>query len=107
MSRLSWLAVVLAGVVVTMVAPLPQAQAGVVAVTITREEIVPASVTGAVPYLKLAGTFRGLVDPTDRRNAVIADLGLAPRTNGLVEYESTFYVLRPADPNQGNGKLFY
>jgi hypothetical protein len=107
MSRLSWLAVVLAGAVVTMVAPLPQAQAGVVAITVTREEVVPASVTGAVPYLKLAGTFRGVVAPSEPRNAVIADLGLAPRTNGLVEYESTFYVLRPADPAQSNGKIFY
>ena len=90
-----------------MVAPVPQAQADVPVITITREEVVPASVTGAAPYLKLAGTFRGAVDPDDRRNAVIADLGLAPRANGRVEYESTFYVLRPADPAASNGKVFY
>ncbi|HEY7064199.1 MAG TPA: alpha/beta hydrolase domain-containing protein [Chloroflexota bacterium] len=90
-----------------MVAPMPQTQAGVTSVTITRQEVVPAAVTGAAPYLKLAGTFRGAVDPNDRRNAVIADLARAPRTNGLVEYESTFYVLRPADPAAGNGKVYY
>jgi hypothetical protein len=107
MSRLSWLAVVLAGVVVVMVAPIPQEQWGVTAVTVTRQEIVPASVTGAAPYLKLAGRFRGAVDPNDRRNSMIADLGLVPRVNGLVEYESTFYILRPADAAASNGKVFY
>jgi hypothetical protein len=77
------------------------------AITISREEIVPTAITGAAPYLKLEGAFRGTVDPGDGRNAVIADLALAPRTNGLVEYESTFYVLRPADPAASNGKIFY
>src|SRR5262245_21217801 len=107
MSRLSWLAVVLAGVVVVMIAPIPQGQAGGTGVTVTREELVPGSVTGAAPYLKLAGTFRGAVDPNDRRNGMIADIGLAPRENGLVEYESTFYILRPADAAASNGKVFY
>lgn len=102
-----WLAVVLTGVIVIMAVPMPQAETAVPAITITREEVVPAAVTGAAPYLKLEGTFRGAVDPDDRRNTVIADLALAPRTNGLVEYESTFYVLRPADPAAANGKVFY
>jgi hypothetical protein len=58
-------------------------------------------------YLKLSGTFEGELDPADRRNAVIADIGLAPRSGGKVRYTSTFYMLRPADLGKGNRKIFY
>ena len=61
--------------------------------------------TGA--YLKIAGTFEGELDPSDRRNGVIADIEFAPRVNGKVRYKSTFFILRPADLSKGNGKLFY
>jgi hypothetical protein len=61
--------------------------------------------TGA--YLKISGTFEGELDPADRRNAVIADIGLAPTTNGKVRYTSTFQILRPADLGKGNRKIFY
>src|SRR5438445_11868448 len=44
------------------------------------------------PYLKIAGTFEGELVPGDPHNAVIADIGLAPRTNGKVLYSSTFYI---------------
>ena len=50
--------------------------------------------TGA--YLKVSGTFEGELDPADRRNAVVADVGLAPTVNGKVRYTSTFQILRPA-----------
>ncbi len=83
------------------------ANAGVIEIAVTREESVPAAVTGAVPYVKIAGTYRGAVDPADPRNAVIADLALAPRVDGKVEYESTLYVLRPGDPAASNGKIYY
>src|SRR6266849_3258983 len=76
-------------------------------VHVDREAVVPAEVTGAGPYLKVVGRFRGGVDPYDPRNAVIADVGLAPRVEGHVRYESSFYVLRPLDPAAGNGKVFY
>jgi Alpha/beta hydrolase domain len=59
------------------------------------------------PYLKIAGTFEGEIDPSDRRNAVIADIDLAPTTAGKVRYSSTFFILRPADLSKGNGKIFY
>lgn len=61
--------------------------------------------TGA--YLKIAGTFEGELDPADRRNAVIADIDLAPLENGNVRYTSTFFLLRPAELSRGNAKLFY
>src|SRR5262249_50678318 len=60
--------------------------------------------TGA--YLKIAGTFEGELDPTDRRNALIADIDLAPKEK-VVRYTSTFFVLRPVDLARGNAKLFY
>jgi hypothetical protein len=36
------------------------------------------------PYLKIAGTFEGEIDPSDSRNAVIVDIGLAPQVSGKV-----------------------
>jgi hypothetical protein len=59
------------------------------------------------PYLKIAGTFDGELDPMDAHNAVIADIKLAPIVNGKVRYSSTFFILRPLDLAKGNGKLFY
>src|SRR5262245_3380740 len=59
------------------------------------------------PYLKIAGTFEGELDPSDKRNAVIVDIELAPKTAGKVRYSSTFFILRPVDLSKGNGKLFY
>lgn len=48
------------------------------------------------------------VDPGDPRNAVIADIGMAPRNAaGKVEAVSEVEILRPSDPKRGNGKLFY
>ena len=59
------------------------------------------------PYLKIAGTFEGEIDPSDSRSAVIVDIGLAPQVGGKVRYTSTFFILRPANLSKGNGKLFY
>ena len=61
--------------------------------------------TGA--YQKITGTFEGEIDPNDRRNAVIADIDLAPQVQGKVQYESTFFILRPVDLAKGNRKIFY
>jgi hypothetical protein len=59
------------------------------------------------PYLKISGTFDGELDPLDPHDAPIADIGLAPRRDGKVQYTSTFYVLRPLDLAKGNRRLFY
>ena len=37
----------------------------------------------------------------------VADIGLAPRPNGKVQYTSTFYIQRPLDLAKSNRKLFY
>ena len=48
------------------------------------------------------------VDPDDRRNALIADIGIAPRNAaGKVEAVSDVKILRPSDPKRGNGELLY
>jgi hypothetical protein len=70
--------------------------------------LIDLSAFGATgPYLKIAGTFEGEIDPTDSHNAVIAGIGLAPTVNGRVHNTSTFYILRPADLSKDNGKLYY
>src|SRR4051812_35166132 len=63
---------------------------------------------GAGPYLRIAGIARGELDPADPRNAVIADLALAPRNaRGKVEYAAEVVILRPADPARANGRMLY
>lgn len=59
------------------------------------------------------GTYRRItaratiaLDPSDPRNAVIADIALAPRNAaGRVEAVSDVVILRPSDPARGNGTL--
>lgn len=59
-------------------------------------------------YEKLVGTIAFEVDPEDPRNAVIVDLGKAPRNErGMVEYDTDFYLLRPVDLSKWNGRLFF
>ena len=64
---------------------------------------------GAVgQYQKIRGKAYAEVDPDDSRNAVITDLGLAPRNaRNKVDYAFDFYILRPVDIAKGNRKLFY
>jgi hypothetical protein len=59
-------------------------------------------------YEKLVGRVVGELDPTDRRNAVITDISLAPRNaRGKVEYETDIMILRPIDRSKGNHKVWY
>jgi Alpha/beta hydrolase domain len=54
------------------------------------------------------GTVKGEVDPDDPLNAVIVDIGLAPRNaRGMVEYSTDFQLLVPMDPRRGNNRLLY
>ena len=60
------------------------------------------------PYEKLVGRAFGEVDPRDPRNAVIADINLAPRNaRGMVEYSTDVYILRPVDRSKGNHRIFF
>jgi len=55
-------------------------------------------------YEKLAGKVYFAVDPNDPHNKAIVDVDKAPRNaQGLVEFSSDLYILRPKDLNRGNG----
>jgi hypothetical protein len=59
-------------------------------------------------YERISGQVIGEVDPSDPRNAVIVDVGLAPKNpNGTVGYSTDFQILRPIDGSKGNGRLLY
>ena len=59
-------------------------------------------------YQKIIGKAHFALDPALAANAAVADLKLASRNAaGLVEFTADFYLLTPADPARGNGKLFY
>jgi len=67
-----------------------------------------SGVNGSVgAYQKLRGIAFGEVDPADPRNALLTDIGLAPRTPlGKVAYSMDIYILRPVNLSNGNQKLF-
>jgi hypothetical protein len=59
-------------------------------------------------YEKLVGRARGAVKPDDPSNAIITDIALAPRNaEGLVEYETDFFLLKPIDMRRGNHNIFF
>ena len=62
--------------------------------------------TGA--YEQLHGSARFEVDPGNPLNTRIVDLGLAPRNHGdRVECRADIWILRPIEPDRGNGALMY
>jgi hypothetical protein len=59
-------------------------------------------------YLRITGTAYGELDPHHPLNEVIINLDKAPRNaRGLVEYETDFDIMRPADAERGNRKILY
>jgi hypothetical protein len=59
-------------------------------------------------YLRIKGVAKGEIDPAAPENKVIVDLDKAPRNaRGMVEYETDFFILRPAEPQRGSGLLVY
>lgn len=63
---------------------------------------------GAAEYEIVIGTFEGELDPADPHNRIITDINLAPRNaQGRIEYQATFRVARPVDPEKASGVLFY
>jgi hypothetical protein len=59
-------------------------------------------------YEKIVGRAFGELDPNSPLNAVIMDLDLATRNaNGMVEYATDFFLLRPIDAAAGNGGLLF
>ena len=87
------------------------AEAHITRIEITRVEsptFEGASFGEVGPYEKFTGRAYGEVDPRDPRNAVIADINLAPRNaRGMVEYSTDVYILRPVDSSKGNHRIFF
>ncbi|HEY3246633.1 MAG TPA: alpha/beta hydrolase domain-containing protein, partial [Phycisphaerae bacterium] len=66
------------------------------------------SFAGVGQFERIVGIAYGEVDPNDPKNAVIVDIGLAPRNaSGHVEYAHNFYILKPVDLSKGNHKMMY
>jgi len=63
---------------------------------------------GVGQYEKIIGKAFGEVDPTDPKNSVIVDIGLAPRNErSKVEYALNFYILKPIDLAKGAHRVMY
>lgn len=97
---------------IAVVLALPSlAEARITRIEITRVQspTFDANSFGAVgQYEKLVGRAYGEVDPADGRNAIIADLGLAPKNAaGKVEYSTDIVILRPVDRSLGNHRVLY
>jgi hypothetical protein len=62
---------------------------------------------GVGQYERIVGKAYGEVDPADPKNALIVDIGLAPKVNGRVQYSFDFYILKPKDLSKGAHKVMY
>ena len=64
---------------------------------------------GAVgAYERVIGVAKGEVDPARPGNKGIALIDKAPRNAaGKVEYSTDIFILRPKDPDRGNGHILY
>jgi len=63
---------------------------------------------GVGQYEKVVGKAFGEVNPSDSKNSVIVDIGLAPRNSaGNVAYSFDFYILKPIDLGKGAHRVMY
>ncbi len=74
-----------------------------------RSDVLDGKAFGAAgPYERIVGKAYFAVDPKLPANKIIVDLDKAPRNaDGLVEFSSDIYVLKPRDPSHGNGAVFF
>ncbi len=74
-----------------------------------RSDVLAGKSFGAAgPYERMIGKVFFAVDPKLPANRIICDIDKAPRNdNGLVEFSSDVYVLKPRDPKNGNGAVLY
>jgi len=95
----------LSALVVVLLAAI-SAQAHVTRIEITsRADVAGGREFGlAGAYEKIVGKVYFAVDPNEPHNKTIVDVDKAPRNaEGLVEFSSDLYILRPKDANRGNG----
>ena len=63
---------------------------------------------GAGKFERVRGKAYGEVDPKAPGNAIIQDIGLAPKNaRGMVEYVTDIDIIRPADPARSNNVLLF
>src|SRR5713101_529062 len=105
--RLSIALALAAGTVLT--APAADARITKVQITTTESPTFGGySWPGVGQYEKIVGKAFGEVNPTDPKNAVIVDVGLAPQNaRGNVEYSFDFYILKPINLSKGAHKVMY
>ena len=97
----------LAAAVLVLTAAASRAE--VTRIEITSREPVNGDAQGAAGACEnVRGRVHGELDPGDRRNRIVQDLGLAPRNaRGRVEYVATFSLTKPVDPAKASGVLVY
>ena len=90
--------------VLFMVPALVSAEVSRVELT-SRRDVAGGRAFGSVgPYERIAGVIHFLVDPANKRNAVIADLDKALRNGaGWIEMSADLVIFKPRDPSRGNG----
>ena len=59
---------------------------------------------GSTVFNYPSGEMGILLDPKDPHNAIITDIGLAPKNaKGMVEYSATFQLVNPIDMSKASG----
>jgi alpha/beta hydrolase family protein len=108
-ARLHPAGLVLIGLATMSCAPAAQARVTQIVVKTVESPTFSGRAFGTVgQYERISGQIIGEIDPNDRRNAIIVDIGLAPRNpNGTVTYSTDFQILRPIDRSKGNRRLLY
>ena len=100
---------VLAGCAGLVVAAAPPAEGRITGLTncTTTSPYESTSFGTAGAYEQLACTANGAVDPKDPLNAIIQDIKLAPKVNGLVQYSMDVTILRPTDLSKSNNVMLF
>ncbi len=100
-----WLRIALLG----MLSSIPVLAAVKSVQVVERTDVLNGRPMGAAgPYERIVAKVHFVVDPTNPANRIISDIDLAPRNaDGLVEFSSDLYVLKPRDPAKGNGAALY
>ena len=86
------------------------AQAAVVRLEVKeRSDVLDGKTFGTVgAYERIVGKAYFAINPKLAANQAIADIDKAPRNqDGLVEFSSDVFLLRPKDPKKGNGTVLY
>jgi hypothetical protein len=94
-----------AAILAVMLAPtFVSAEVSRVEITARRDVAGGRSFGSTGPYEQIVGKLYFAVDPTNKRNLVIADLDKAPKNGaGKIELSADLVILKPRDANKGNG----